>query len=235
MAAGPVRKIVNIDEEKCDGCGVCIPSCAEGALQLIDGKARLVKDEYCDGLGNCIGECPRGAITIEEREAEPFDERVAAGNLPEQERGDGNHPGGFHPSAVSRIERDAGDDIDGSRLNQWPVQLMLVPANAPFLRNADVVLAAECVPFAYPDFNRDFLGDAALLVACPKLDDFASRQEKLTEILAESGLRSLTVVHMEVPCCSGLMHMVRQAILATRNTIPFREITIGINGDLKKA
>jgi NAD-dependent dihydropyrimidine dehydrogenase PreA subunit len=203
MATKLVRKIVNIDEAKCNGCGLCVPACAEGALQIIDGKARLVSDKYCDGLGACLGECPRGAITIEEREADVFDE-VAAG-------------AGWQPS----------------RLGHWPVQLTLVPPRAPFLQGADVVLAADCVPFAYAGFHQEFLEGHALLVACPKLDDFAAHQRKLAEILSSSEIKSLTVVHMEVPCCSGLVHLARQAIAASGQDIPLREVTIGIRGTIK--
>jgi MinD superfamily P-loop ATPase len=199
-----LRKIVKIDEEKCDGCGACIISCAEGALRIIDGKAKLVSETYCDGLGACLGKCPRDAITIEEREAEEFDEAAATGTIGE------------------------------SRLTHWPVQLALVSPTAPFLKAADLVLAADCVPFTYAGFHRDFLGgNSALLVACPKLDDFAAHQKKLTEILKESGIKSLTVLHMEVPCCSGLVHMAKQAILASGNVVPFHEVTISVQGKRK--
>ncbi|MFH1646904.1 MAG: 4Fe-4S ferredoxin [Chloroflexota bacterium] len=235
MVTRTVRNIVKIDEDKCTGCGDCIISCAEGALAIIDGKARLVSEKYCDGLGNCLG-CPEGAISIEEKPAEEFDEAAVEEHL----KAEGNT--GFSCPAET-VTEFAGRTLTASpteetpaptlrsRLGHWPVQLTLVPPTAPFLKDADVVLAADCVPFAYAGFHQDFLGDHALLVACPKLDDFPAHLEKLTMLLRHSGLKSLTVVHMEVPCCSGLVHLARQAILASGNVIPFNEVTIGIQGD----
>jgi Pyruvate/2-oxoacid:ferredoxin oxidoreductase delta subunit len=212
-----LRKIVKIDEEKCNGCGACIISCAEGALKIIDGKARLVSETYCDGLGACLGKCPQDAITVEEREAEDFDEVAAGKHL-----------------KTAGVEAKASGAGTASRLTHWPVQLTLVPPAAPFLKGADLVLAADCVPFTYADFHRDFLGDnVALLVACPKLDDFPAHQDKLNDILEQSGIKSLTVLHMEVPCCAGLVHMARQAILNSGNVVPFRDITISIKGERK--
>ena len=241
MVTRTMRKIVMIDEDKCNGCGACIISCAEGALQIIDGKAKLISEVYCDGLGACLGECPQDAITIEEREAEAFDEQAVEQHLQAKEAED-TLPCGCSSATVTQFEKQdeatTSSPVEGgpvfmpeSRLGHWPVQLTLVPPSAPFLKEADVVLAADCVPFAYAGFHQDFLGDNALLVACPKLDDFQAHQEKLTEIIRESGLKSLTVVHMEVPCCSGLVQMANRAILAAGKTIPFREITIGIKGD----
>jgi NAD-dependent dihydropyrimidine dehydrogenase PreA subunit len=224
------RKIVKIDEEKCDGCGACVPACAEGALQIIDGKARLVSEKYCDGLGACLGECPQGAITIEEREVEEFDEKATKERL----------PCGCPSTMTTQFERHKSADIDlehvpprQSMLSHWPVQLALVPPDAPFLQEADLVLAADCVPFAYAGFHQDFLTGHALLVACPKLDDFQAHLKKLTEVLRHSPVKSLTVVHMEVPCCSGLVHMAQQAIRLSGKDIPFKEVIIGIKGDLK--
>ena len=242
MATKTVREIVRIDEEKCDGCGACLPSCTEGALQIIGGKARLIGEKYCDGLGACLGECPQGAITIEEREAEEFDEEAVAQHLQAKERVNSELPCGCPSATVTRFERQteagvAEAEIDRasqeSRLTHWPVQLTLVPPSAPFLQDRDLVLAADCVPFAYADFHRDFLGDNALLVACPKLDDFQAHQDKPSEILRQSRVKSLTVLHMEVPCCSGLVHMAGQAILASGIDIPMKEVTVGIKGDRK--
>ena len=234
MTTNTVRKIVQIDEEKCTGCGACILSCAEGALKIIDGKARLVSDKYCDGLGACL-DCPEGAISIEEREAEAFDEAAAEQHVKEMKAADAALPCGCPGSAVQQFgkpaEAPAAPAASESRLGHWPVQLTLVPPTAPFLKDADVVLAADCVPFAYGAFHRDFLGDRAVLVACPKLDDFDTHQQKLTQILRESGLKSLTVVHMEVPCCSGLVHLAKQAMLASGNIIPFSEVTISARGE----
>jgi NAD-dependent dihydropyrimidine dehydrogenase PreA subunit len=242
MATKTTRKIVKIDEERCDGCGACVISCAEGALQIIDGKAKLISETYCDGLGACLGKCPRDAITVEEREAEEFNEAAVAENLSAEKVAE-ERPFACLSAGVKQFERKAAtsappvlvrDAGAESRLTHWPVQLALVPSTAPFLRVADLVLSADCVPFAYAGFHRDFLGgNTALLVACPKLDDFAAHQKKLTEILKQSGIKSLTVVHMEVPCCSGLVHMAKQAILASGNVVPFRDITIGVQGERK--
>lgn len=234
------RKIVRIDEKKCNGCGVCVPACAEGALQIIDGKARLISEVYCDGLGACLGECPQGAITVEEREAEEFDEKAVEHHLKEREHEKAELPCGCssatvaqfdRPEATKTIPEDAVEQV--SMLAHWPVQLTLVPPTAPFLRGADLMLAADCVPFAYAGFHRDFLRDHALLVACPKLDDFQAHQAKLTEVLRQARPKSLTVVHMEVPCCSGLTHMAKQAIAESGNDIILEEVTIGVKGDVK--
>ncbi|HEY48449.1 MAG TPA: 4Fe-4S binding protein [Dehalococcoidia bacterium] len=239
MITKVLRKIIRIDEEKCDGCGICVPACAEGALQVIDGKAKLISEEYCDGLGACLGECPQGAITIEEREAEEFDEEAAKHHLHENSRAKAQPPCACPGAAVKQFEtqgRTSARTLDAiprqSMLRHWPVQLTLVPPTAPFLQDADLVLAADCVPFAYADFHRDFLKDHALLIACPKLDDFPAHLRKLTDILRQSHVKSLTVVHMEVPCCSGLVHMAKQAIQASGKDIPLREITIGTKGNL---
>jgi ferredoxin len=238
MTTKMARKIVRIDEEKCDGCGVCVPSCAEGALQIVGGKAKLISEKYCDGLGACLGECPQGAITIEERVSEVFDEEATKVHLAEQKHAEEETlPCGCPSATVTRFEKSAccegaTADRQVSMLGHWPVQLTLVPPGAPFLQGADLVLAADCVPFAYPNFHQDFIRDHALVVACPKLDEFQAHQAKLTDIVRESDLKSLTVVHMEVPCCSGLVHMAQQAIRASGKSLPFREVTIGIRGDL---
>jgi ferredoxin len=235
-----LRKIIRIDEEKCDGCGLCIIACAEGALQIIDGKAKLISEIYCDGLGNCLGECPQGAITIEERTAEDFNEEAVKLHLKQQEHTTEEPPCGCPSAAVSQFESQVEMETSSkeipnqaSMLSHWPVQLTLVPPTADFLQETDLVLAADCVPFAYANFHQDFLRNNSLLVACPKLDDFETHQKKLTEILRESSINSLTVVHMEVPCCFGMMHMARQAILASGKDIPLREVTIGVRGNLK--
>jgi len=235
-----LRKVVKIDEEKCNGCGACVPKCAEGALEIIDGKARLVSDKYCDGLGACLGECPQGAITIEEREAEGFSEEDAKHNVHEKEHAKDELPCGCSGATVTQFARHETAEAvpedavcHHSMLGHWPVQLTLVPPTAPFLQRADLVLAADCVPFAYAGFHHDFLKDHALLVACPKLDDFQAHLSKLTEILRRSDVKSLTVVHMEVPCCSGLTHMAKQALRLSGKDIPLKEVTIGIKGDRK--
>jgi Fe-S-cluster-containing hydrogenase component 2 len=257
MATRVLRKIVKINEEKCNGCGACVPACAEGALQVIDGKARLVSERYCDGLGACLGECPQGAITIEEREAVEFDEEAVKHYLHEKEHTEEKSPCGCPSARVAQFERveenlpcgcpsatvtqferaetkgAVQEKPQQSMLRHWPVQLTLVPPGAPFLQGAALVLAADCVPFAYAGFHYDFLKDHALLVACPKLDDFGAHLGKLTDILRHSDVKSLMVVHMEVPCCSGLVHMAKQAIRLSGRDIPLKEVTIGIKGERK--
>jgi Pyruvate/2-oxoacid:ferredoxin oxidoreductase delta subunit len=240
MAGKVLRKIVHIDEEKCNGCGECVPNCVEGALQIIDGKAKLISETYCDGLGACLGKCPQDAITIEERWAEDFDEEATHSHMHELQQASREVPCAC-PSAAVRSLQETGSapDYEGgarqpSTLTHWPVQLALVPPTAPFLQGADLLLAADCTAYAYPNFHRDFLKGHALLVACPKLDDFPAHLRKLTDIFARSGIRSVSVVHMEVPCCSGLVHMVRQALLAGGKAIPFNEVTIGVRGDIKR-
>lgn len=234
MTAKNVRKIVKISEEKCNGCGECVSSCAEGALKIINGKAKVVSEKYCDGLGACLGECPQGAITIEERVAEEFDESAVQ---PHQEHTEEKLACGCPSVTVQEIERYECDtehfNHEVSQLGNWPVQLTLVPPRAAFLKGAGLVLAADCTAFAYAGFHRDFLKNNVLLVACPKLDDFAAHLEKLTQIVTLSELESLTVVHMEVPCCSGLVYMAEKAIKASGRVIPFKQLTISINGKLK--
>ncbi len=254
------RKIVHIDEEKCNGCGLCIISCAEGALKIIDGKAKLVSDKYCDGLGACLGECPQGAIKIEEREAEEFDEAAVEHHLAEQRKAEANLPCSCPSTTVTDLRKDQKAEAtlpcgcpsttvtdfgkhearattqgqvarQQSALGHWPVQLKLVPPTAPFLQGADLLLTADCVPFAYANFHADFLKDRALLVACPKLDEFDAHLEKLTQIIRQAGLNSITVLHMEVPCCTGLVYMAKEAIKASGKNVPLNDVTIGVQGD----
>ncbi|MFC2057174.1 ATP-binding protein [Chloroflexota bacterium] len=239
MTSKTTRKIVKIDEDKCNGCGICVPACAEGALQIIDGKAKLVSEIYCDGLGACLGECPQGAITIEERAAEEFDEEATKIHLEEQGQAEEELPCGCPSATVTQFERQEAAEFaprepadQPSMLRHWPVQLTLVPPTAPFLQGADLVLAADCVPFAYAGFHQDFLENRSLLVACPKLDDFQAHLKKLTDILSHSQVKSLTVAHMEVPCCSGLVHMARQAIELSNKDILLKEVTISIKGNV---
>ncbi|MFC1979258.1 ATP-binding protein [Chloroflexota bacterium] len=279
METKVLRKIVKIDEELCNGCGVCVPSCAEGAIQIIDGKARLISEKYCDGLGACLGECPLEAITIEEREVVEFDEEAVNLHLAEDEQAKDELPCGCPSATVTLFEKQAKDElpcgcpsatvtqfekqakdelpcgcpsatitqfkrpeatgtamidaVQQSMLTHWPVQLTLVPPAAPFLQGADLVLVADCVPFAYAGFHQDFLKGRALLVACPKLDDFQAHLRKLIEILKHAQLKSLTVVIMEVPCCSGLAHMAKQAIQLSGKDIPLKEVIIGVRGDIQ--
>jgi len=257
-SARTIRKIVKIDEDKCDGCGLCINACAEGALQIINGKARLVSDKYCDSLGACLSECPQGAVSIEEREAEPFDEEAVKAHLAEEKSLLTESPCGCPGSAVRQFEKKETlpcgcpsssmeqfgatcsstelktvESRQPSLLGHWPVQLTLVPPKASFLQGADVLLAADCTAFSYGAFHRDFLKDHALLVACPKLDNYDAHRDKLIEILRQSDIKSLTVLRMEVPCCAGLTRMAMQAILSSNKTVPFKEVILSIRGDVK--
>lgn len=235
-----VRNIVRIDEEKCNGCGLCVDACVEGAIQLVDGKARLVKDSYCDGLGACIGECPQGTITIEVREADEFDaeqahkhvERMKREERPASQACTFTCPG----AAVKTMSGSEGHNRSDapavpSSLRNWPVQLMLVPPTAPYLENADLLLAADCVPFAYADFHR-LLEGKILIIGCPKLDEIGYYTEKLTQILQMNNIRSLTVSRMEVPCCSGLIRILGTALDRSGKDIPVVEKIISIKGEV---
>jgi len=248
-----IRKIIKIDEDKCDGCGECIINCPEGALQIVDGKARLVKESYCDGLGVCIGKCPVGAITIEEREAEGFDEEAVKKHM-ERANAASVERAATCPGSAVRQMAPPGEGCPGSQLRQrlpsgscptsmvegltsqlshWPVQLTLVPPTAPFLQNADVLLVADCVPFAFADFHQRFLqGGHPVLVGCPKLDDTRPYIEKLTAMVKQSSLHSLTIVHMEVPCCSGLCRIVKEALKSSGASLPVKDVTVGIDGKI---
>jgi ferredoxin len=239
MSVKTVRTIVKIDEKKCNGCGACTSKCTEGALQLIDGKARLISENYCDGLGACLGECPVGAIIIEERTADNFDEAAVKHHLREAKHQPQVPISGCPGSRMIQITSEAvagtqrKTEAQPSTLCHWPVQLTLVPTRAPFLQGSDVLLTAHCVPFAYADFHQDFLKDHALLIACPKLDDAEAHFEKLTAVLKDSDVKSLTVLRMEVPCCGGLVYMAQKAITASGKNIPFKEVKIGVKGDVK--
>ena len=269
------RKIIKIDEKKCNGCGKCIPNCAEGALQMIDGKARLISDLFCDGLGACLGHCPEGAITMEEREAEPYDEKktmieriIPAGEntikahldhlrdhnetkylnqaLEVLKEKDIDNPmegdkmehlhGGCPGAAMKEVnkESDASANAEqASALRQWPVQLNLLPPQAPFFDNAHLLVAADCVPFANADFHSKLLNGKSLVIGCPKLDDVEAYQEKLTEIFKSNKIKSVTVAIMEVPCCGGLLHAAEEAIKASGKKIPLIQETIGVNGEIQ--
>ena len=238
MTTKVMRKIVKIDEEKCNGCGECVPSCVEGALKIIDGKARLVSETYCDGLGACLGKCPQDAITVEEREAEEFDEVAVEQYQHSQHIAKQELPCGCPGTAVREFTRVETETAPApalkSTLNNWPVQLRLVPPSAPFLTGADILLAADCAPFAYASFHQDFLKRRALIIACPKLDNFEAHLAKMTDILRVATPKSLTVVHMEVPCCFGLVQMAKQAIQSSGKNIPLRKSPsgCGVKGSL---
>lgn len=239
------RKIIEIDEERCNGCGVCVPSCAEGAIQIIDGKARLVKDQYCDGLGACLGECPQDALKITEREAEEFDEEAAkvfvAKTRPAVVHTPHHHVGGGCPgSRMISFERERSEATTNasmtparSELTQWPIQLHLLPIQAPFFNEADLLLAADCVAFAFGGFHGDFLKGKALAIGCPKLDETDAYREKLTEIIRRNDLKGVTVAHMEVPCCSGMTQLAKMARDASGKDMAIRDVTVGIDGSVK--
>jgi len=247
------RKIIKIDEELCTGCGECVPSCVEQALQIVETpkgkKARLVKEIYCDGLGACLGSCPTGALIIEERESEPFDEEATdewmkkiSSNSEEYsddslEKHQEIKAGTFScPSAKTlhwtkeKITNKATPRID-SELRQWPVQLHLLPPNAPYFQNADLNIIADCVPFAYANFHQDFIKDHIIAMGCPKLEDVNAYI--ISQIIKNSNLKSIKIVHMEVPCCSGLIYIVQEAMKKAGITIPLEEITITIRGQIK--
>lgn len=200
------RSIVSIDEEKCNGCGLCIPNCAEGAIKLINGKAKLVDEKFCDGLGACLGHCPQGAITIIEKDAPGFDEEAVAGTAAGQK----------------------------TELRQWPVQLMLVSPEASYFRDAELLVAADCVPFAYPNFHLDFLAGKSLIIGCPKLDDAEFYVDKLTEMLKKNNIKGITLVNMEVPCCFGLQRIVEDAVARSGKVLPIRQTVISIQGEKKE-
>jgi ferredoxin len=250
-----LRKIVKIDREKCNGCGQCVPSCAEGAISIVDGKAVLAADNLCDGLGACLGECPLGAITVEEREADEFDEAAVERHLKSQGRtappqhpthgsqplsGHDHHGGGCPGSRAMSFKRPQGSSQDtpkGSRqsqLGQWPVQLGLVSTSAPYFQGADLLVTADCVPVAYAGYHEDFLRGKAVVMGCPKLDDNAFYQRKLAELFINSDIRSVTVLKMEVPCCGGIALATRQALAASGKQIPCREVTITLQGEVKE-
>jgi ferredoxin len=263
-----IRKIVSIDESKCDGCGLCIPNCAEGALAIIDGKARLIKDLYCDGLGACLGHCPQDAITIIERDADEFDEKAVEELLSSQgkklEHSHTAQGGGCPGSAVKQFENKevhahahahAEGGCPGSRmrmiqrkevevsdsevkltskLRQWPVQLSLVPAAAPYLKGADLLVTADCVPFAYANYHNDFLKGKAVVVGCPKLDDAAYYAEKLSDIIRLNDLESITVLRMEVPCCGGIAQAAKMGRDRSGVNIPVKVVTISLEGEVLK-
>lgn len=235
------RNIVKIDEEKCNGCGQCVNACAEGAIKLINGKAKLVSEIYCDGLGACIGHCPQDAITIEQREAEQFDEEATKEYLEKQKKKqipiDFVCPGMMakdlkQTSKPDKSQEKAVGDVS-SQLGHWPVQLKLVSPQAPYFKNADLLFVADCVPFAMGDFHAKFLKNHSVVVGCPKLDDAAFYIDKMAEILQYNDVRSLTVIHMEVPCCSGLTNIIRKAIEKNKIAITFEDVTIDLHGNVK--
>ena len=240
-----LRNIIKIDEDKCNGCGLCVTACAEGAIQLINGKAKLVSETYCDGLGACLGHCPQDAITIEQRDAAEFDEAATHEYLktlaaPAAPAAAAKKDAGFVCPGMRMMQFDAaaasapaaGTDSQErpSRLAQWPVQLHLVSPMAPYFANAELVLTADCVPFAMADFHDTLLAGRAIAIACPKLDETGPYVEKLAQLIKHNHLKRLTVVHMEVPCCTGLVRLAKQAIALAGVEVPFEDVTISLQG-----
>ena len=281
----PKRKIIRIDEKKCNGCGLCIPNCPEGAIQIIDKKARLVSDLFCDGLGACIGHCPQGAITIEERKAQEYDEKKVMENIARQGENvikahlehlkshnqheylkqaldflkEKNIESPFKEKARHQADKPSSKcgcpgskvidfakekdvvAVEGERLpkrpsqlRQWPIQIMLIPPSAPYFKGADLLIASDCVAFSYGDFHEDLLKGKVLLIGCPKLDDAEFYKEKLAAVFKENDIKSVTCAHMEVPCCFGMIEIVRSAVKASGKDIPFKDITVGIKGEIVK-
>lgn len=234
-----LRKIITIDENKCDGCGLCAEACHEGAIGMVNGKAKLLRDDYCDGLGDCLPACPTGAITFTEREAAPYNEEAVKTHLLNKAAAEllpGGHPGNvkqFARKTVAMAVDNYADDPSTplSELAQWPLQIKLAPVNAPYFNKANLLLAADCTAYAYGDFHRRFMKNKITLIGCPKLDntDYA---EKLSEILKNNEIKSLTVVRMEVPCCGGLEQAVKNALQRSGKMIPWHVVVISTDGHI---
>lgn len=228
-----IRRIIKIDEEKCNGCGACAEACHEGAIQMIDGKAKLTREDYCDGLGDCLPACPVDAISFEEREAAAYDEQAV---LLAKSNREAELPCGCPGTRSRQITHTDPGDTDKaspvkSRLNQWPVQIKLVPVNAPYFKDANLLIAADCAAYAYGDFHNEFMRNRITLIGCPKLDpgDYA---EKLTQIIAGNDIKSVTVVRMEVPCCGGIENAVKRALQASGKFIPWQVVTVSTDGKI---
>jgi Fe-S-cluster-containing hydrogenase component 2 len=237
-----LRKIIEIDEERCDGCGQCVPACAEGSLEIVDGKARVVSDNLCDGLGACLGECPNDALRIVEREADEFDEEAVETYLAEKEKKGRFQKEVIHSGCPSaRIQHfgparaaaaSTSEAAEKSALAHWPVQIHLVPPTAPFLKGADLLIVADCVPVAFPSLHRDFMQGKAVMIGCPKFDDVNEYIEKFEHIFKIAGIKSITTVIMEVPCCSGLPAVVKKGLEAAGKSIPIQEVVVSTRGEI---
>ncbi len=242
------RKIIEIDEDKCNGCGACVTKCAEGALQIIDGKAKVVNDVFCDGLGACIGECPEDALRIVERDAPEFDEHAVSGHLGHAKHLDKKEPIGVEPCGCpshnpmvltssrtktedKRKKREVEEDLP-PELTNWPLQWRLVTPSMPFSKGKGILIAADCVPFAFRDFHGKFLAGKPVIIGCPKLDDAQRYLDKLTDIFKNGTPKTVTLVHMEVPCCHGLQRIVDEAVKRSGKSIPVKTTVIGIKGQI---
>lgn len=231
-----LRKIIKIDEEKCNGCGACASACHEGAIEIVNGKARLTREDYCDGLGDCLPACPTDAITFETREAPAYNE--AAVLAAKQKKEKTPLPCGCPGTNSKAIHRDqtiapvAACSVQ-SQLQQWPVQIKLVPVNAPYFEGANLLIAADCTAFAYGNFHNEFIRNHVTLIGCPKLDE-GDYADKLTAIIANNNIKSVTIVRMEVPCCGGIENAAKRALMASGKFIPWRVVVISIDGKIKE-
>lgn len=239
-----MRRIIKIDESKCDGCGLCAGACHEGAIAIVDGKAKLISDSYCDGLGDCIGECPQGAISFETREAAPYDEAAVKERMETRQKAAAvgeklpcGCPGTMARQLKTDAESPAGDakkerSAQESELRNWPVQLKLVPVEAPYLKGAELLIAADCTAFAYPGFHGELLPGKVCLVGCPKLDDADFYADKLAQIITLNKVPQIDVAYMEVPCCGGLVKLVKRAIIQSGEDVTLNLIKISLNGKI---
>ncbi len=233
-----MRKILQIDEELCDGCGVCVPSCAEEAIEIVNNKARVIAEKYCDGLGACLGECPKGALTIVEREADDFDHKAVEAHLKNRENAQPQTcPSGQPqtlktPGACDAANEPTTHSHAVSALSTWPVKIRLVPPTAAFLKGADLLIAADCTPMAYPRFHDDFVKGKVVMAGCPKFDDAGAYVEKMIEIFKTANIKGITTLVMEVPCCSGLPIILKKAMAAAGKEIPLNEVVISTRGEI---
>lgn len=225
-----IRRIIHIDEEKCNGCGKCVHACHEGAIDLVNGKARLMREHYCDGLGDCLPSCPTGAITFEEREAPAYDEAAVKAAQAAKAAAHTGCPGSRIRQMAAKAPAAAGEPVSG-QLTNWPVQIKLAPTTGPTFADRDLLIAADCTAYTYGDFHRRFLSGRALLIGCPKLD-MVDYSEKLTAIFRGNDIRSVTLLRMEVPCCGGLEHAVKTALAASGKDIPLTVQVVNIDGTL---
>jgi ferredoxin len=239
-----LRKIIEIDEDLCDGCGNCVTGCDEGALQIIDGKAKVVSETFCDGLGACIGECPTGALKIVEREAPPFDEEAVKKHLTKKE--DATMPCGCPSTHIQIFDKPTACEAankpkhfesaqEESALTHWPIQIKLIPASAPFLKGADLLVLADCTAVAFPSLHRDLMKGKVVMMGCPKFDDVQEYVQKITDIFKTAGIKSVTVAIMEVPCCSGMPMIVKKGMEAANKKVPMKEIVLSLQGKILKS